>query len=533
MAPDLRFLMEAHNGLSAKIVEEAGFEGIWASGLSISAALGVRDSNEASWTQVLEVLEFMADAADLPILLDGDTGYGNFNNFRRLVTKLGQRGIAGVCIEDKLFPKTNSFLGERQPLTDVDEFCGKIRAGKDHQVDADFCIVARTEALIAGHPMDEALRRAEAYHAAGADAILIHSKQQTAEEVLTFCKHWDDRCPVVIVPTRYYATPTERFRQAGVSLVIWANHNLRAAIAAMRQVCENIRRDSSLIAAEDQVAPLGDVFALAGNQELAHAEARYLNGDSGHRSVILAASRGQALADLTLDRPKCMLDVHGETLLGRQLRALSDHGVRDVTVVAGHAPDAIDLAGITKVINPDWATSGELASLACARQALDGPCIVSYGDILFRPFLLGLLLEADADLAVVVDADWAKDGPSNGAEGPRNGSVPRRAAGDLVRCGAPFATAYVDDALGELEAVGADLSAPNGRFAGMLKTTARGSQLVAECLDEMAAAGVLVTAKMGDLLARLIAKGERPLVVNATGHCSDVNDVFDLARARS
>ena len=114
-SPKLEFLMEAHNGLSAKIVEEAGFKGIWASGLSMSASLGVRDNNEASWTQVLEIVEFMSDATTIPILIDGDTGYGNFNNMRRLVKKLEQRNIAGVCIEDKLFPKTNSFIaGERQ-----------------------------------------------------------------------------------------------------------------------------------------------------------------------------------------------------------------------------------------------------------------------------------------------------------------------------------------------------------------------------------------------------------------------------------
>lgn len=113
------------------IVLLSGFKGIWGSGLSISAQLGVRDSNEASWTQVLEVMEFMSDATDIPILLDADTGYGNFNNARRLVTKLEQRGVAGACIEDKLFPKTNSLLdGREQPLADIDEFCGKIKACK-------------------------------------------------------------------------------------------------------------------------------------------------------------------------------------------------------------------------------------------------------------------------------------------------------------------------------------------------------------------------------------------------------------------
>jgi phosphoenolpyruvate phosphomutase len=192
----LEFLMEAHNGVSAQIVERCGFKGIWASGLAISTQYGVRDSNEASWTQVVDMLEFMSDVTSIPILLDGDTGYGNFNNMRRLVKKLEQRGIAGVAIEDKQFPKLNSFIdGDRQPLADIDEFCGKIKAGKDSQDDPDFCVIARVEALIAGWRMNEALKRAEAYRAAGADAILIHSKLPRADEILDFTREWARRCP--------------------------------------------------------------------------------------------------------------------------------------------------------------------------------------------------------------------------------------------------------------------------------------------------------------------------------------------------
>jgi len=199
LSPELEFIMEAHNGLSAKIAEEAGFKGIWGSGLSISASLGVRDNNEASWTQVLEVVEYMSDATKIPILLDGDTGYGNFNNMRRLVKKLEQRNIAGVCIEDKLFPKTNSFIrGEKQPLADIEEFAGKIKAGKDMQTDDDFCIVARVEALIAGWGLAEALKRAEAYRQAGADAILIHSKISKADEILAFMREWAGRSPLKV-----------------------------------------------------------------------------------------------------------------------------------------------------------------------------------------------------------------------------------------------------------------------------------------------------------------------------------------------
>ena len=271
--PGLSFIMEAHSGLSAKVVQEAGFAGIWASGLSMSAMLGLRDSNEASWTQVLDQLEFMADATRLPILVDGDTGYGNFNNVRRLVRKLGERGIAGVCIEDKLFPKTNSFIGEAQPLADVAEFCGRIRAGKDAQTSDAFCLVARVEALISGHGMPEALRRAEAYHRAGADAILIHSKKAHAGEITEFMQAWAGRCPVVIVPTMYHATPTDVFRRAGVSLVIWANHLLRASLTAMQDTARQIARDESLRDVEGRVASVADIFGLMGNDELEEGRA--------------------------------------------------------------------------------------------------------------------------------------------------------------------------------------------------------------------------------------------------------------------
>jgi phosphoenolpyruvate phosphomutase len=274
---ELEFLMEAHDGLSAKIVEEAGFKGIWASGLCMSASLGVRDNNEASWTQVLEVLEFMSDATTIPIMVDADTGYGNFNNVRRLVRKLEQRGVAAMCIEDKLFPKTNSFIqGETQPMADVAEFSGKIKAAKDTQQDPDFSVVARTEAFIVGRGLSEALRRAEAYHQAGADAILMHSKISTPDQVLAFMKEWQDTCPVVIVPTMYFSTPTEVFAEAGVSMVIWANQLLRSAITAMQQTAGTLHREQTLMAIEHEIASVREIFRLQNADELKEAELRYL-----------------------------------------------------------------------------------------------------------------------------------------------------------------------------------------------------------------------------------------------------------------
>jgi phosphoenolpyruvate phosphomutase len=277
----VEFIMEAHDGLSARIVEEAGFKGIWGSGLSISAALGVRDNNEASWTQVLDVAEFISDATTIPMMLDSDTGFGNFNNVRRLVRKLEQRGVAAMCIEDKLFPKTNSFIrGETQPLADVAEFAGKIRAAKDTQSDPDFCVVARVEALIAGWGLEEALRRANAYVEAGADAILMHSKKSTIDEVAEFVQAWDGRAPVVIVPTMYFDTPTQVFEDLGISLVIWANHMLRSSVAAMQHTAARVRREQSVAGIEGEIVSVKEIFRLQDAEELQQAETRYLPGAS-------------------------------------------------------------------------------------------------------------------------------------------------------------------------------------------------------------------------------------------------------------
>jgi phosphoenolpyruvate phosphomutase len=524
-APELGFLMEAHNGLSAKIVEESGFKAIWASGLSMSAALGVRDRNEASWTQVLEVLEFMADATSIPILVDGDTGYGDFNNVRRLVKKLCQRGIAAVCIEDKLFPKTNSFVGQGQPLADIDEFCGKIKAGKDSQSDDDFCLIARVEALISGWGMDEALRRAEAYHAAGADGILIHSKSSNADEIVAFAAEWANRAPVVIVPTMYYQTPTDVFRESGISLAIWANHNLRAAITTMRQTSERIFTEQSLAGVEGEVASVRDIFELAGDKELADAERRYLRtAGTRTRAVVIAAARGDLLGALTEDRPKCMVDVRGQPLLKRLVATLRDGGVRDVTVVRGYKKDAIDIASIETVDNDDYATTGEVASLARAAEHITGDCVIAYGDVLFKPLILDALLEAEGDIVIAADAlssghDWRETGRPV----------------DFVSCDRKFTGDYLDDDPVTLKRISNELPPDevDAEWIGLAKLSPEGADSVRDELAAMAADGSGKSASLLDLLSRLMDRGQEVRVVYVTGHWFDIDDAFDLAQARN
>lgn len=276
-SPQSEYMMEAHNGLSAKIAEEAGFQCIWASSLTIASSLGLRDSNEASWTQVLDICEFMADATETPILMDGDTGYGNFNNVRRLIKKLEQRGIAGVCLEDKIFPKSNSFVDDPcNALADLNEMCGRIRAAKDTQHNNNFVVIARTEGFNLNADVSQVLDRAHAYRESGADAILVHSKKESPVDIENFMARWNNACPIVVVPTMYWQTPTKRFNELGVSLVIWANHNLRAAVKAMQALCANLQHSQQIAEIQNDIVSIDEIFRLQNLDELLRAERRYL-----------------------------------------------------------------------------------------------------------------------------------------------------------------------------------------------------------------------------------------------------------------
>lgn len=520
-SPQLEFIMEAHNGISARLVEEAGFKGIWASGLALSAQFGVRDSNEASWTQVVDMLEFMSDATRIPILLDGDTGYGNFNNMRRLVMKLEQRNIAGVCIEDKQFPKLNSFIqGERQPLADVNEFCGKIKAGKDSQRDSDFVIIARVEALIAGWSIAEALRRAEAYHAAGADGILIHSKLSRPGEILEFAREWAGRCPLVIVPTTYYSTPVEVYRKAGISLVIWANHMLRAAIAAMEKISREIHDSESVANVEDSIASMKKVFSLQGAEELAHAQERYLQpGQPETRAIVLAASRGHALHELTHDRPKVMLSIGGKPLLQRMVDEFKKRGINHTTVVAGYKAETITTGGIHLRLNPQHASTGELQSLLCAREDFHPSMIITYGDLLFRSYVLQDLMETPGEIVIVVDS--AGDSRISGSP-------------DYVYCSRPDdRSLFREDVhlrhIAERDKV--ELGVPEGRWIGMLRVQGQGCAWLQDALAELQQQKDFSGLTIPDLLNHLVGQGHPVAVHYIHGHWLDVNTIEDIERA--
>ncbi len=399
----------AHDALSAKLAEEAGFDAIWASGFGISAVQAVPDANILTLTETLDAVRRIVDAVTIPVIADCDNGYGNAINVMRTVGEFERAGAAGICIEDNEFPKRCSFYaGVRRELVPVEEHARKIEAATAARRSRHFTVIARTEALIAGLGMEEALRRAEAYAEAGADAILVHSKARDFSELRSFADSWKGAVPLVAVPTTYPTVGLAELAAAGFRMAIFANQALRAAIVAMRDVLGELRRSGRVASVEDRIASLDEVYALVGVPELKANERRFLfAGEVPPRAVILAAGFEPQLMPLIKDRPKAMLDVKGRTILERQVAALNGCGVHDVVVVRGYMKEHVALprtvSEVRFVDNDRYAETGETYSLFRAEQELGGPFLMLYGDIIFEPAILEKLLRTRADVAVVVD----------------------------------------------------------------------------------------------------------------------------------
>jgi len=277
-AGELVRIMSAHNPLSARLAEEAGFDGVWASGFELSAAYGVPDASLLSMTQHLDMTRAICEQIAIPVIADLDTGYGNAINVLHVVGAYARAGVGAVVIEDKTFPKDTSLLaGGRQELIRIEEFQGKIEAavaaGREHGV----VVIARTEALIAGLGLDEALRRGAAYAEAGADLLLVHSKQKTPDEIVAFTERWPGTIPITLVPTAYPDLTEEKIRALGkISIVIYANHAIRAAVTAMREAFAQIRRDGGIHNVDRQIASVEDIFDLQRVGAMKAEEKKYL-----------------------------------------------------------------------------------------------------------------------------------------------------------------------------------------------------------------------------------------------------------------
>ena len=271
-------IMAAHNPLSAMLVEEAGFDGIWASGFELSAACGLPDVSLVSMAEHLSTMRAIAQRTTLPIVADVDTGFGNAINILHTIEQYEEAGAAAVVIEDKTFPKVTSLVaGGRQELLRVEEFQGKLEAAVHARQDPDFMIIARDEALIAGLGEQVALERAASYAEAGADMILIHSKQKTPDEIESFINAWNGSIPIVIVPTAYpQMTEARALALQKVKMLIYGNHAIRASVTAMQKVFAQIIADGGIHQVDKDIVPVAEIFRLQKMDEVKVNEKRFL-----------------------------------------------------------------------------------------------------------------------------------------------------------------------------------------------------------------------------------------------------------------
>ena len=253
----------AFDAMSAKLVENNGFDAIWAGSFAISATHALPDASIMTMTEFLAVASNMVESCKIPVIADCDTGFGGPSNISHMIKKYENAGIAAISIEDKTFPKQNSLLENgRQELISEKEFVAKIIAAREAKQNKDFMIIARTEALIAGMGMNEALKRASAYEDAGADAILIHSKKDTSNEVFEFSDMWNGSIPLVVVPTSYPSVNLDELISHKIRMVIYANQSLRVAHAAMSRVLQEINKTKSLTEVKEKMSTMEQIFEL-------------------------------------------------------------------------------------------------------------------------------------------------------------------------------------------------------------------------------------------------------------------------------
>ena len=253
----------AFDAMSAKLVEINAFDAIWAGSFAISATHALPDASILTMTEFLNASSNMEEACDIPIIADCDTGFGGPSNVSHMIKKYEKAGIAAVCIEDKTFPKQNSFLeNSKQELLPEKEFVAKIIAGKEAKENPNFMIIARTEALISGMGMKEAIKRANAYEKAGADAILIHSKRDSPEEVFEFSESWGGSLPLVVVPTSYPTVKLDELISHNIKMIIYANQTLRVAYASISKTLKQLKNSSSISNVSEDLSSMQEIFQL-------------------------------------------------------------------------------------------------------------------------------------------------------------------------------------------------------------------------------------------------------------------------------
>ncbi|MGE5328272.1 MAG: phosphoenolpyruvate mutase, partial [Deltaproteobacteria bacterium] len=416
-------IIEAHNGISgiiandAKITIDDGtireFDGMWESSLTDSASKGFPDVELVGFDSRLNTIQDILFVTDKPMIVDGDTG-GEATQFEYMCSKLERLGVSAVIIEDKVFPKRNSLeAGANQDLEDPDIFATKIRRGKSVLISDSFMVIARLESLIANKGINDAVNRAAKYLEAGADGIMIHSKQSTPDEVFEFARQYDELCnrigfrkPLICVPTTYNYITEEEFREKGFNIVIHANHMLRAAYQAMEKVSLSILENSRTLEASPFCATVQEIFDAVGFLDVKNKDHKY--SKTKIKAIIPAAGKpSEQFIKEFGEIPPCLIELKGKSIIQRQVETLNNVGISNINVVVGYNSHLITYPNCNKIENEQYSDKYILHSLFKADAEMKDGFVLVYSDILFNESLLRELLHKKGDIVLVVDNSYS------------------------------------------------------------------------------------------------------------------------------
>ncbi len=554
----LRFL-EAHNGISALIAEEAKieveeqgnkktleFDGFWESSFTDSASKGLPDIEIVSIDSRLATINQIAAVTKKPIIVDADTG-GEISQFEYTVKKLEGAGASMVVIEDKVFPKRNSLEGgTRQELEKPELFAEKIRRGQTAKNNPQFLIIARIESLIAGLGLADALARARIYLAAGADGIIIHSKKEKPDEILEFAQRFKELPEEFIgnkilgcIPTTYNSITEEELAQAGFNIVIYANHLLRAGSLAMEKTAKEILKQGRSLEASAYCLPVKEIFQKVGFLEVKERDKELAELLGSKVKVIIPAAGQDELAQQH-QRPRALIEIQGKTILERQIETLKRTGLDKFVVIRGFQGELFQMENITYCDNPAYQERHILHSLFCAQDEMNSPFIFLLGDILFNENIIRDLLkvsqrEHNDDMVLVVDNSFQH--LKERIERPLDLVVTKNKTEDVVR-------KVVGTTEEEVSFIGRNLDKQTAdyEFIGIAYFSQRGAEILKQVYEDCLLkyqnsrfhqAANIFQADITDFLQEVIDRGYKVKVLKTYQGWMEIENEDDLKTAQA
>jgi len=399
--------LEAPSGLSGIVVEKSEFDFVWESSLTDSASKGLPDASIVSNESRLHTIEEILNVTTKPMIVDGDTG-GDEDNFRFLVKRLENQGVSAVIVEDKIFPKRNSFGGTvGAGMEDPDTFSKKLSVGMNTKSTSDFLIIARLESLIAGLGMEETMSRAEKYINSGIDGIMIHSKLKTPDEIIEFIPKYEALCSklerrpyLIAVPTTYNSISDKELIGLGVDIIIHANHLSRASFQSMLDTAKLISESGRSLESDENIASVKELFSAVGYDKILERDSE----KTPNISAIIASAGNQS----DDDKPRSLVNISGKPLAYHQIETLKKVGIENIVITVNDLDKFEDIQNSgAKIIESNFPEEKKLLhSIMSADKYLNDHALITYGDILFNEKIISSLISSKEDIVIAADSSY-------------------------------------------------------------------------------------------------------------------------------